>query len=284
MNGQVIKNCQANYKCFNCQGKNHHTAIGDHLKCIKSDAKETKIVTAKDNNKSDENVSMLVDAKTDVLLQTADCIISNPSETKSLKVKALLDPGSQKTYLSDIVRHFLQLGTISKQNVQIKAFWDMKGRLKELGEFKFVWEANGDELRIYLSGCSVPVVCGSVNGQKVKLVKSSYPFLKNLNVADKGLHKENIDLLIGADFSWDIVDGLVKTGNGVAPITLGSKLGWLLSGHLTKHNPSSLTTHAENNVLHIKTGNSEEHKIDNFWKLDLLEIQEKNLKKSNGRC
>ena len=141
------------------------------------------------------------------------------------------------------------------------------------------WEANGDELRIYLSGFSVRVVCGSVNGQKVKLVKSSYPFLKNLKLADEGLHKENIDWLIRAYFSWDIVDGLVKTGNGVAPITLGSKLGWLLSGHLTKHNPSSLTTHAENIVLHIKTGNSEERKIDNFWKLDLLEIQEKKLVK-----
>ena len=96
LNGHVIKNCRANYKCFNCQGKNHHTAICDRLKCIKSDAKETEIVTANDGNKNDENFSMLVDAKTDVLLQTADCIISNLSETKSLKVKVLLDPGSQK--------------------------------------------------------------------------------------------------------------------------------------------------------------------------------------------
>ena len=86
-----------------------------------------------DNNKSDENVSMLVDAKTDVLLQTADCIISNPSKTKSLKIKVLFDPGSQKTHVSNTVRDFLQLDTISKQNVQIKAFGDRKGLLKELG-------------------------------------------------------------------------------------------------------------------------------------------------------
>ena len=78
--------------------------------------KETKIVTAHDNDKNDENVSMLVDAKADVLLQTGDYIISNPSETKSLKVKVLLDPG-----------------------FQIKAFGDTKGQLKELGEFKFVF-------------------------------------------------------------------------------------------------------------------------------------------------
>ena len=34
--------------------------------------KKTKIVTANDGNNDDENVSMLVDAKTGVLLQTAD--------------------------------------------------------------------------------------------------------------------------------------------------------------------------------------------------------------------
>ena len=120
LNGHVMKNCRANYKCFNCQGKNHHTAICDRLKCIKSDAKETEILTANDGNKNNENVSMLVDAKTDVLLQTADCIISNSSETKSLKVKVLLDLGSQKTYLSNTVRDLLQLDTICKQNVHSK--------------------------------------------------------------------------------------------------------------------------------------------------------------------
>ena len=52
-------------------------------------------------------------------------------------------------------------------------------------------------------------------------------------------------------------------------VALGSTLGRLLSGPVTKHNPSSLTIHVENNVLHIKTTNLEERKIDNFWKLDL---------------
>ena len=114
-------------------------------------------------------------------------------------------------------------------------------------------------------------------GKKVKFAKSNYPFLKNLKLADEGLHKGNIDLLIGADFYWDIINGSVKTDNGVAPVALGSKLGWFLSGTVTKHNPSSLTTHVENIAMHIKTTNLEGRKIDNFWKLDLLGIQEKEL-------
>ena len=83
--------------------------------------------------------------------------------------------------------------------------------------------------------------------------------------------------MIGADFYWDTIDGSIKRGNDVVTVALGSKLGWLLSGPVTKHNPSSLTIHVENNVLHIKTTNLEERKIDNFWKLDLLGIQEKKL-------
>ena len=57
------------------------------------------------------------------------------------------------------------------------------------------------------------MVCGPVNGQKVKFVKSNYPFLKNLKLPDEGLHNKKIDLMIGTDFCWDIVDGSVKRGD-----------------------------------------------------------------------
>ena len=57
-----------------------------------------------DNEENEEKVAMLIDANTDVLLQTADCIISNPRETKELKIKVLLDPGSQKTYLKGLLK------------------------------------------------------------------------------------------------------------------------------------------------------------------------------------
>ena len=50
-NGHVLKNCRAHYKWFNCQ------AICNCLKCIISDAEETKIVTAKDGNKNDKDVA-----------------------------------------------------------------------------------------------------------------------------------------------------------------------------------------------------------------------------------
>ena len=94
-----------------------------------------------------------------------------------------------------------------------------------------------------MSGFSVPIVSGPVGGQKIDFVKNSYPFLRDLKLADSGQNKGKIDLLIGADFYWAVVDVVVKSGDDVGPIALGSKLGWLLRGPVTKtkHNSFCLT-------------------------------------------
>ena len=60
----------------------------------------------------------------------------------------------------------------------------------------------------------------------------------------------------------------------MGPVPLGSKLGWLLSGPVTKYNSSCLTTHTENSVMQIVNCIIDEKKIENFWNLDLLGIQE----------
>ena len=60
----------------------------------------------------------------------------------------------------------------------------------------------------------------------------------------------------------------------MGPVASGSKLGWLLSGPVTKHNFSCLATHTENNIMQITNCIIDEKKIENFWNLDLLGIQE----------
>ena len=208
---------------------------------------------------------MLIDAKTDMLLQTVYCIISNPRETKTLKIKVLLDLGSQKTYLSDAVMDYLKLDAITKQNVAIKTFGSTNCQLKELGELKFALGGlHGNYLRLYISGFSVPVVCGPLSGQKIDFVKNSYPFLRGLKLADSGQNKRKIDLLIGADFYCSVVDGAVKRGDDVGPVALGSRLGWLLGGPVTKHSSSCLTTHTKKSVMQVANCIIDEKQIENF--------------------
>ena len=147
--------------------------------------------------------------------------------------------------------------------------------MKELGEFKFALRGlHGNCLSFYMLGFSVPVVCGPVSGQKIDSVKNSYPPLRDLKLADSGQSKDKIDLLIGADFYWSVVDGAVKRGDDVRPVALRLKFGLLMSGPVTKHKSSCLTTHNENNVMQIVNCIIDEEKIENFWDLDLLGSQE----------
>ena len=115
-----------------------------------------------------------------------------------------------------------------------------------------------------MSGFNVPVVCGPVSGQKIAFVKNSYQFLRDLKLADSGQSKGKFDLLIGANFYWSVVHGAVKSGDDVGPVGLGSRLGWLLSVPVTKHNSSCLTTHTENSVIQIVNCIIDKKKIENF--------------------
>ena len=98
---------------------------------------------------------------------------------------------------------------------------------------------------------SVPVVSGPVSGQKIDFVKNSYLSLRDLKLADNEQNKGKIDLLIGEDFYWSVVGGTVKRENDLIPVVLGSKLGWSLSGPVTKYRSSCLATHIENSVVEM---------------------------------
>ena len=108
--GTHIEKLQNELHMLQLLGKNHHTSICENTTNI--DDKKDSI---DDNGENEVKVAMLIDAKTDVLLQTVDCIISNPREAKTMKIKVLLDPDSQKTHLSDAVKNYLKLDAITKQ-------------------------------------------------------------------------------------------------------------------------------------------------------------------------
>ena len=72
---------------------------------------------------------------------------------------------------------------------------------------------------------------------------------RNINLADSNIDNKNlnIDILIGADFYWDIVlYGFVRGNSG--PVAINTKVGYVLSGPLTNScnknkNNSAMLTH-----------------------------------------
>ena len=68
---------------------------------------------------------------------------------------------------------------------------------------------NGGQ-NIYLRGFRVPLVCSPLIGQRIDVVKTMFPCLASLDLADKGNGDREKDLLIGANFYWHIIEGELR--------------------------------------------------------------------------
>ena len=82
--------------CFRCRSRNHHTAIYE-----KEYHKKEKFGNITYNNQNENLMATLLNSRTSVLLQTASGLISETTEKFSHPIKIVLDPGSQRTYLSE---------------------------------------------------------------------------------------------------------------------------------------------------------------------------------------
>ena len=60
---------------------------------------------------------------------------------------------------------------------------------------------------------------------------SQHPHLSSLKLADSSAKASNvlIDMLVGSDYYWQLVTGSTCRGAS-GPVTVHTKLGWVLSG------------------------------------------------------
>ena len=66
---------------------------------------------------------------------------------------------------------------------------------------------------MYMTGFSMPYICSPLKGQRVDLVEIRYPEIKNLELSDVGEGNQEIEILIGADYYWAVVDGEIQRCN-----------------------------------------------------------------------
>ena len=266
--GHSIKSCQKKGKSFlffSCKSQNHHTVI-----CEKLESPTPQ--TTENENKPDNG-------KTDVNLVTSKA--SDNKEKHQLPVKVFLDPGSQRTYLSQRLVDYLKLVPIGKQTMTIKTFGNENENSVEFKEYSFCARGISGGQNIYPRGFRVPLVCSPLSGQRVDFVKTMFLCLTSLDLADKGNGDSKIDLLIGEDFYWYITEEELRRliSDGLAAVH--SKLGWLLRGPFdVSHCKESCSMNlAITHVLRVTVWSKEKHplsgKIERFWNLDTIGIVEK---------
>ena len=289
--GHLGRHCKSSGRCQKCKAK-HHTSICKLLEprgvnqtpptAVPATAPASSTSTTLDPEApsytpTSSNNALCPDKRRNVLLQTAHCILYNPSNpSATVEARVLFDTGSQKSYITEHTRRILALESSETQHLSIATFGSTREQTK-VCPVVCVGMHLRDCPSMKLSLCVVPTICEPLVGQPISACVAQNPSFKELNLADNadGASSLHIDLLIGSDYYWDLVTGSICRGNG-GLAAIQTKLGWVLSGPVPGQNlgkrSANLTTHVLRADARVSDTMSLDAQLRAFWELESLGI------------
>jgi len=211
-----------------------------------------------------------------VLLQTAIAEVYNPKNPSStLKLRLILDSGSQRSYLTEQIKNTLGLQRVKQQQLSILTFGSSKRDTRHC-EVVRIGIATRDGQDEILELLTVPHICEPLAPQPIDLCSTSFPHLSSLMLADT--HQSDtpleVHMLIGSDFYWRLTTGEVLRGQ-TSPVAINTKLGWVLSGPVGTDDAENTAT-AVMSVHTLQVGVCDD-KLDetlrSFWELESFGVQ-----------
>ncbi|XP_060854866.1 uncharacterized protein LOC132932493 [Metopolophium dirhodum] len=179
--------------------------------------------------------------------------------------RALLDSGSQSHFITSSLTTELGIDRINAQ-VIVNGTSSAETTVSEKAEFTVSSRVNNKEYQI--TALVAPRI--TIDLPVGKIDTSNWHQLQDVQLADPTFHLPGkIDILIGAELFYDIVqDGKQFVTEG-APIPQNSRFGWIVTGgnNITKTDPTQTTT----SVITCCTSTTHqrlESQIKNFWKIE----------------
>ena len=108
-------------------------------------------------------------------MQTAGLVIENPLNKNQVKVKCLFDQGAQMSFLTERIKHALNLKTISKEKTSINAFSSKRFETTELDKVCINLKMNSSE-NFSMGVLCKPIICLPITNQPVKYAKTILNF------------------------------------------------------------------------------------------------------------
>lgn len=218
--GHVAQNCKLTGSCRSCK-KRHNSLL--HV----ADKAEPPSIP--------ETISMSALSSSETLLCTAQVQLSNPNTNETITVRALLDSGSQSSFITESVKLRLNL---SPQPINVSIV-GIGNNLLPLNT-----ERCSIHLKSNVNSFKVSMFCLVLKTISEQLPKTPFDIsqldLAKFNLADPNFSKPApIDMLIGADLFWDLIGSEQHSLGKNNPSLRSSKLGWLISGPLSTYPKSS---------------------------------------------
>lgn len=285
----VVRNCRSNYSCQKCAGKHHVSICDSEEQQRKTDlgaSPEQKPEQGSGSQPSGKKINAgYVGSRNSVLLQTAQAYIGKEEPTSGVRVRVIFDSGSQKSFIKASVRDQLKLPTITKETLVINTFGNGKTDNEKICDRVQLTVGDvGGNSSTKMEAYVVPEICAPINSQEINRAIHYYPHLKEIKLADSnhGNGEMEIDLLIGADYTWSFFSGEVLRGeNEYGPVASKTSLGWVLSGPIPQENKKKLSNvnFVSTHVLKVAECQDKnppaEEMLHRLWDIESIGIREK---------
>ena len=279
--GHSAANCPSKFTCRECRQR-HHTLLH---KPVKGTPVNTEKATGLHSNLPERTLEETLNTEeapdlvtsghcnasipiNNVLLSTAVVSIKN-SNGKVVKLRALLDSGSQASFITENMATALMLklkkGQVTVTTLGASSTEKTKGILST---------KLNDTVPVNLH--VIPRITNQVPTSKVDI--SQMRQIRNLKLADPTFNTPGkIDVLLGADVLEDVMMESKIKENGLS--IRDSVFGWVVSGPVKQTQEASITTH------HVAIESNWEHDqlISRLWELEKLP-EKKHLSLEERRC
>lgn len=250
--------------CVNCLRPGHNVqACKLPGACRQCKQKHNTLLHVSNNTTS---ISMSAFSTPEILLCTAKVRLINPHTNASITIRALLDSGSQSSFITERVKQRLKL-TPQPSNVGIVGIGNSPLKLStERCALQLQSTAHTSNTFVASLFC---LVLKNITENLPKLpIDISQLNLSDYDLADPSFYEPSpIDMLIGADLFWELI-GNKQHSIGTSKTHLrSSKLGWLIAGRMP-HSTQSLDPKPTIRNFLLQEDQRIDQQLAKFWDLE----------------
>ncbi|KAJ8951485.1 hypothetical protein NQ318_000180, partial [Aromia moschata] len=257
--GHQAKKCRGRLKCIVC-GKSHVTLMCTELSVNKELVEQSKPVETVESQNVASEQALANNTGGYVFLETLR--VKVVSQTGSREVRALIDTGSQRSYI--LTSTAQRLGLISKRTERITHCL--------FGGAEQEQRHNCFDIQVCYSDftCTIEVL------DQITICKNIPPVfygpwveeLKTLGVQLEDTHVDGpIELLIGADVCGNLYTGkrhVLKSGL----VAVETRLGWTISGRIISRSPLTSATMTISSLLVMRVDEEGRYEVRLPWLAD----------------
>ncbi|XP_049872391.1 uncharacterized protein LOC126371185 isoform X4 [Pectinophora gossypiella] len=242
--------------CFICLKKGHlANKCKTFTKCL-SCHKRHNVILCPNVHKTE---STLFTKHNETFLQTL--IVTVSYNGRNMKVRALLDSGSQRSYVKSSVAKELKLEKVGTENIKHTLFGGTTGPARVYNQRKLNVSNIDNSFSFQMLVLEQPNLCGSLPSIKDDATLLQELKSHNIQINDKNIE---IGLLIGSDYFGSIMTNNLFSINK-SLLAVETKLGWTIQG------PTQMNDSTVNNVSVSYVSQSD---ICNLWNIELLGIRD----------